>query len=106
MTTTESRLLARMRERQATASIPRRADGSDTVLSFAQRRMWFLDQLTPGSAEYVVPCGFQLRGTVDVPALEAAFSAVVARHEVLRTRFVTGKDGEPRQVVDSPWPVE
>ncbi|WP_159100124.1 non-ribosomal peptide synthetase [Streptomyces lunaelactis] len=84
--------------------LPRR-DGAVVPLSFAQRRLWFLEQLEPGSAEYVIPLGFEVEGPLDLAALEAAFSGLVARHEVLRTRFVTGSDGEPVQIVDEPWRV-
>ncbi|MFB7355013.1 non-ribosomal peptide synthetase [Streptomyces gardneri] len=83
-----------------------RQDGSTVLpLSFAQRRLWFLDRLEPGSAEYVIPFGFEVEGALDLAALETAFSGLVARHEVLRTRFVTGEDSEPVQVVDAPWQV-
>ncbi|HSS52516.1 MAG TPA: amino acid adenylation domain-containing protein, partial [Thermoanaerobaculia bacterium] len=56
-------------------------------LSFAQERLWFLDQLTPGSPAYNVPVAFAVRGPLDVPRLEHAFAEVVRRHEVLRTSF-------------------
>ncbi|MFI9210936.1 amino acid adenylation domain-containing protein [Streptomyces sp. NPDC053253] len=83
-----------------------REDGATVLpLSFAQRRLWFLDQLEPGSAEYVIPFGFEVEGVLDLAALETAFSGLVARHEVLRTRFVTGEDSEPVQVVGEPWQV-
>ena len=74
-------------------------------LSFAQQRLWFLDQLTPGSAEYVVPFGFRVSGGLDVPALECAFSGLVERHELLRTRFAVDEDGVPRQLIGEPWRV-
>ena len=99
------RLLARIENRRASGTIQPRGNTDPVPLSFAQRRLWFLDRLEPGSAEYVVPSAFRLVGTVDVQALESAFSTIVARHEVLRTRFVSRADGEPVQVVGDPWPV-
>ncbi|MFC9249713.1 amino acid adenylation domain-containing protein, partial [Streptomyces sp. NPDC057136] len=69
-------------------------------LSFAQQRMWFLDQLEPGSTEYNLPLPIRLDGDLDVAALGAALDAMVARHEVLRTRLVAGPDGVPHQVID------
>ncbi|MGV9700199.1 amino acid adenylation domain-containing protein [Streptomyces sp. NPDC003470] len=80
-------------------------DGRPLPLSFAQRRLWFLDQLEPGRAEYLIPMGLRIRGPLVVPALRAALSELVARHEVLRTRFVNGADGDPGQVVDPPRPL-
>ncbi|MEU8530981.1 amino acid adenylation domain-containing protein, partial [Streptomyces sp. NPDC048629] len=74
-------------------------------LSFAQQRLWFLDQLDPGSVEYNVPLPIRLRGVLDQSALGAALNAIVARHEVLRTRLVAGGDGVPHQVIDPPTPL-
>ncbi|MFD0579127.1 amino acid adenylation domain-containing protein [Dactylosporangium darangshiense] len=71
-------------------------------LSFAQQRLWFLAQLEPDSVEYVVPMAVRLDGVVDVPGLAAALAALVARHEVLRTRLVADADGVPHQVIDRP----
>ncbi|MFE9456342.1 amino acid adenylation domain-containing protein [Streptomyces californicus] len=84
---------------------PRPAGTVEMPLSFAQRRMWFLDRLEPGSAEYVIPFAFEVDGVLDRAALDAALSGLVARHEVLRTRFDTGAQGEPFQTVDTPWKV-
>jgi amino acid adenylation domain-containing protein len=67
-------------------------------LSFAQHRLWFLEQLDPGNIAYNVPLTVRLRGDLDVAAFRAALNAVVARHEVLRTTFVV-HDEEPLQVV-------
>ena len=68
-------------------SLMRRTDAGPT-LSFAQQRLWFIDQLEQGSAQYNIPAALSLRGTLDVAALQRAFDALVARHEVLRTRYV------------------
>ncbi|HEY0736592.1 MAG TPA: amino acid adenylation domain-containing protein, partial [Herpetosiphonaceae bacterium] len=56
-------------------------------LSFAQQRLWFLDQLTPHSAAYNVPLALRLHGALDVAALQSSLNALVARHEALRTTF-------------------
>ncbi|WP_239166995.1 non-ribosomal peptide synthetase [Actinoplanes italicus] len=71
-------------------------------LSFAQQRLWFLAQLDPESPEYNVPAVLPIGGELDAEALTAALTALVTRHEVLRTRFVTGTDGVPVQVIDPP----
>lgn len=67
-------------------------------LSFAQERLWFLEQFQPGSPVYNVPAVMRLAGAVNVNALEWSFNEIVRRHEVLRTTFVS-QDGEPVQVV-------
>ncbi len=67
-------------------------------LSFAQQRLWFLDQFEPDSPAYNIPAAVRLKGLLDTPALERAFDEVVRRHESLRTRFVSS-DGEPLQEV-------
>ncbi|RYZ40297.1 MAG: non-ribosomal peptide synthetase, partial [Myxococcaceae bacterium] len=67
-------------------------------LSFAQQRLWFLDQLQPGSGLYNLPSAVRLTGRLDVAALERTFTELVRRHEALRTTF-QGLDGEPIQVI-------
>ncbi|WP_018680184.1 non-ribosomal peptide synthetase [Actinokineospora enzanensis] len=72
-------------------------------LSYAQRRLWFLDQLWPGRCDYNVPLARRLTGPLDVDALTAAVTGLVHRHDILRTRYEPGHD-EPSQVVDPPVP--
>ncbi|MFD8824571.1 amino acid adenylation domain-containing protein [Streptomyces sp. NPDC059605] len=79
--------------------------GGPLPLSFAQQRLWFLDQLEPGCAEYVVPFALRVSGALDTDALDAALTRMLARHEILRTRFVADDGGEPTQIVDPPEPV-
>src|SRR5258708_2746820 len=67
-------------------------------LSFAQERLWFLDQLKPGSAVYNIPCAMRVRGPLNSTALEQSLREVVRRHEVLRTTIAAG-GGTPEQVV-------
>ncbi|KAG5926533.1 NRPS protein [Claviceps africana] len=79
--------------------IPRREWTDEAVeQSFAQRRLWFLEQLYPGSAWYLVPFAVRLRGRLDYDALEAAMCALEQRHETLRTTFGE-RDGVALQIV-------
>ncbi|MFI0901149.1 condensation domain-containing protein, partial [Streptomyces sp. NPDC020983] len=73
-------------------------------LTYAQQRLWFLHTFDPEDPSHNLAYAYRLHGALDVPALEAAFTAVVARHDALRTRF-TDEDGEPRAVVEDPAPV-
>lgn len=108
----ESPTIARLAERivaalqaQAQDSARRivRVDRSQPLpLSFAQQRLWFLAQLDPDSDAYHMPTVLRLRGRLDVAAMRAAVADLVARHEVLRARFLD-VDGEPRQHFDR-WP--
>ncbi|MFE3152711.1 amino acid adenylation domain-containing protein, partial [Streptomyces sp. NPDC059218] len=103
----ETRLLSRMRRRAEAARIVRaEREAGPLPLSFAQQRLWFLDRLTPDSAEYLVPTVLRVRGALDVPALGTALSGLVARHEVLRTAFPADDNGTPRQAISAPRPVE
>ncbi|MGY1498478.1 amino acid adenylation domain-containing protein [Streptomyces sp. QTS52] len=69
-------------------------------LSFAQRRLWFLDRLDPGSPLYNVPLAVTLTGVLDLTALRHALRELVRRHASLRTRLVATASGDPVQVVD------
>ncbi|HEX2079055.1 MAG TPA: amino acid adenylation domain-containing protein, partial [Longimicrobium sp.] len=73
-------------------------------LSFAQQRLWFLDQLEPGGSAYNLGYALRLAGVLDVDALERSLAEIVRRHEVLRTRFPS-VDGEAVQVIDPAGPV-
>src|SRR5438067_3588673 len=78
---------------------PEPSDGRAVLpASFAQQRLWFLDQLEGGGAVYNVPVATRLRGRLDLEALQRAIDGLVQRHESLRTRF-TVVDGVPHQVI-------
>jgi len=70
-------------------------------LSFAQERLWFLDQLAPGKALYNVAGAFRMRGRLDVAALSGALARIRRRHEVLRTAFAA-RDGVVGALVAAP----
>lgn len=67
-------------------------------LSFAQQRLWFLDQLSPGLSNYNIPVAIHLTGQLDLDALQQSFDQLIARHEVLRTTFQPVQ-GRPTQVI-------
>ncbi|WP_267245619.1 condensation domain-containing protein [Streptomyces sp. PR69] len=101
-------LLRRARERRAAAErgAARAAAGAagPVPLSRAQRRMWLMDRLGQDPAAYNVPFATRLRGPLDLEALGGALTALVRRHEVLRTRYGQ-RDGEPYQEVGPACPV-
>ncbi|SEK31290.1 non-ribosomal peptide synthetase [Streptacidiphilus jiangxiensis] len=74
-------------------------------LSPGQQRLWFLHQFDPTDPSHNTAYAYRLRGPLDLERLAAAFTQVAARHDALRTRFVTTPSGEPRAVVDEPAPV-
>ena len=98
-------LLARLLAKEGltatqTPRIAARIDAGPAVLSFAQRRLWLLEQMAlPGPPAYNMPAAWIIDGPLDPHALRDAFNRLLARHDILRTRIVT-IDGEPRQVVD------
>ena len=87
--------------------VARRAPGSTLPLSFAQQRLWFLDQLEPGNPAYNLAAAVLLTGPLDRPAFAASLEEVVARHEALRTTFgpADDADGEPVQRIAPPAPL-
>src|SRR5215212_7958375 len=65
----------------------RRPRQREIPLSYSQQRLWFLDQLAPGSPVYNVPEALRLTGPLSVEALEQSFTEIIRRHEALRTTF-------------------
>ncbi|MEO1619894.1 MAG: condensation domain-containing protein, partial [Cyanobacteria bacterium J06632_3] len=87
-------------------SIPKRPEHQPIPLSFAQQRLWFVQQLDPQNTAYNVASVLELEGELNVPALEKSLNALVERHETFRTHFElqTNKQGEqqPIQIIDAP----
>ncbi len=97
-------LMQRMNQKKAKIAptkIQRQSRDSHSLpLSFAQQRLWFLEQLDPGNPTYNIPAAVHLQGNLNVAALEESINEIIKRHEILRTSFVT-IDGQPIQVIAS-----
>jgi len=100
-------ILAFLRQAEAVVSysapailpVPR---NGEAPLSFAQQRLWFLDQLRPGNSLYNISHAVQVDGALNVTALELTLNEIVRRHEILRTTFAAPDfhvDGNPVQVI-------
>jgi amino acid adenylation domain-containing protein len=103
-TTVEAQARLAAERPEAAAPIERLPRDRPFQLSSGQDRMWFLDQLDPGSTEFVVPLFASFDDPVDIPVLERALASLVARHEILRTRYAV-RDGAPVQIVGPPFRV-
>ncbi|MGB8507519.1 MAG: SDR family NAD(P)-dependent oxidoreductase, partial [Pyrinomonadaceae bacterium] len=79
-------------------AITRRDNTVPAPLSFAQQRLWFFQQLEPGSIVYNYPKAVRFKGALDVAVLRRSLDEVVRRHEMLRTTFQV-VDGRPVQVI-------
>ncbi|HEY7350647.1 MAG TPA: amino acid adenylation domain-containing protein [Ktedonobacterales bacterium] len=95
------RLIEQQKVTTTPTAIPRRSQVmSNPPLSFAQEPLWFIDQLTPGSAAYNLPYALRLSGPLDLAALEQSLQEIVKRHESLRTTF-PAIEGRPVQMIAS-----
>src|SRR4051794_32537581 len=94
-----ARLLAALQQQGPGQRPIRRASRAAPLpLSFAQERLWFLDQLEPGNPAYIIPILLRMTGRLDALALERSLNAIVRRHESLRTTFVGGGDA-PQAII-------
>ena len=80
-------------------------DAGLAPLSFAQQRLWFIDQLDRASPAYNIPLAVRLTGRLDIGALSATLTEIVRRHEALRTTFAV-RDGQPQQIIHPPAQLE
>ncbi|MBD1582659.1 non-ribosomal peptide synthetase [Pseudoalteromonas sp. S16_S37] len=75
-------------------------------LSYAQHRLWLIEQLQQGATQYHMPASFELTGSLNINAFKQAFNAIISRHEVLRTHILPGSSGEaPEQLVNERFDV-
>ncbi|NOK39008.1 amino acid adenylation domain-containing protein, partial [Corallococcus exercitus] len=86
---------------QSLPPLGRRPQGTKAPLSFAQQRLWFLEQLEPDTARYNIPSAVRLQGPLDVAVLERAFEALGNRHESLRTTFRQDAEADSAEQVIS-----
>ncbi|BBH40643.1 McnC protein [Microcystis viridis NIES-102] len=96
-------LIGQLQQQNLTLTVPPilpRTKDTELPLSFAQQRLWFLDQLQPNSALYNIPMVLYFRGNLNQKALEQSLREICNRHEVLRTNFVT-IDGQPTQIIQT-----
>ena len=94
-------LLAKRASAAVNAGIPRRAGSGPAPLSFAQRRLWGLDQAEPGNTAGNVSRAVLLSGPLNEAALAQALSEIVRRHEILRTTFPLAGDAPVQQIADA-----
>ncbi|MEG4404822.1 amino acid adenylation domain-containing protein [Microcoleus sp. MON2_D5] len=99
-TVTESLLQYRAEQKLKAPPIKRASRQGELPLSFAQQRLWFLDQLQPGNPAYNIPAAVRLKGALNVAVLEQTFQEIIKRHEALRTTF-NSVEGRPAQVIIS-----
>lgn len=85
--------------------ISRYTRSGNISMSHAQKRLWFIDELDPGNPAYTCPVPLRLRGRLDKQALTDSLSAVVRRHEVLRTTYDM-QDGRPIQIINEDMPLQ
>ena len=95
----ERRLIDRRVAAARADVIPRRSGGGPVSVSFAQERLWFVEQITPGNAAYHIADAFLIDGRVDVALLARSLTALVQRHESLRTTFALDA-GRPFRLLD------
>nr|QEO74477.1 condensation domain-containing protein [uncultured bacterium] len=84
-------------------TIPRRGERDVHPLSFAQQRLWFIDQLEPGNYAHNILTAVRFSGEFDRTALERAIGEIVRRHESLRATF-RAEDGRPMQIISDALP--
>ena len=94
--------LARQRVEQTRNNVVgRRKNPGKYPLSYAQERLWFLNQIEPHNPFYIIPAALRLRGPLNAAALERSLSTIVERHEILRANFET-VEGDPHQFISPP----
>lgn len=97
---------ARWKETKADfPALTRNRRGTESFLSFAQQRLWFLEQWEPGTPLYSMPSAIHLTGQINLPIFEQSLNEILQRHEILRSTF-TMREGKAIQIVNSYTPLK
>ncbi|WP_289355733.1 non-ribosomal peptide synthetase [Paenibacillus sp. S-12] len=101
-------LVKKLAERKAAirpSPTPQPIDPHGSVLSYAQQRLWLLDQLEPNMSHYNIPFSLRFRSKLDISALQRSLTEIVRRHQALRTRFMERADGAVQVVepIEADW---
>jgi amino acid adenylation domain-containing protein len=94
----------RLRGNSVAVTLPKRPDSEFAPTTFVQQRLWFLDQLEPGTATYTIPLAMRVRGPLHISTLEQCLNELVRRHETWRTTFES-RGGIPIQHIGQPGPI-
>ncbi|AZE60743.1 MULTISPECIES: non-ribosomal peptide synthetase [Pseudomonas fluorescens group] len=86
-------------ESQVQIPLVAQGDKSSVILSLAQRRLWVVEQLSDASGAYGMPLAVRLRGELSLPLLIDSLAHVVARHETLRTAYISDEEGDPLAII-------
>lgn len=100
----KAELLAELND-DADSHIPRTDRSHGAPLSFSQERLWIVDQITPGLANYNITLCWRIRGALDVAALESSLGSIAERHEILRSCIVRDADGNASQIATAQPPL-
>ncbi|MED2729267.1 condensation domain-containing protein, partial [Bacillus thuringiensis] len=92
-------LMDRLKRNSPKNIMKKRMESDLPVLSFAQQRLWFFDQLEPGSSTYNMPFLLKIEGDFDINVFEKSLNEIIQRHEILRTTFLL-MDEQPIQIVN------
>ncbi|MCU4776825.1 amino acid adenylation domain-containing protein [Bacillus cereus] len=92
-------LMDRLKRNSSKNIMKKRRESDLPVLSFAQQRLWFFDQLEPGSSTYNMPFLLKIEGDFDINVFEKSLNEIIQRHEILRTTFLL-MDEQPIQIVN------
>lgn len=96
-----AKFLSQAKQQKQTAIEPKACEGEPLITSYAQQRLWFIDQMDGGSAHYNIPAAMQVTGDFDLKVAERALATIIQRHAILRTVYTKNTEGSaaPQQII-------